>query len=352
MVPKMARGAQRHGRSVNLAGDGATVPQICACCGADAVRSSRVTRSRRAVFIPYCEACLSHASSGFTRDLATLLSSALLAFTLSFALPLWFDSVPLVIHVGVAVIASCVPVLLRFLVKPTRAPPHTATHLAAWWGSDGALHCTLPRFADALARANEVECQEALLREPGPRSWVWIGPLLALGLAPFGHQLNHPLIRVLNLTDGRINVLVDGKLLCSVEATSAESAAAGLEVRVPAGRRTLSATRADGAEIASAVVDVQPGGRHLYVPHSPEVCFWLEEAFYGRQSSAPKVVALTGAERFWRVPEHVDVWFSAAPLAEDDLRSSGGAVTALRQAPCIRAPRAVQDAVGLATPRE
>jgi hypothetical protein len=284
--------------------------------------------------------------------LATLLSSALLAFTLAFALPLWFDRVPLSLHVAVAFAASSAPVVLRFLVKPKRAAPHTATHLAAWWNSDDTLHCTLPRFADALARANETKCEEATLREPGPRPWVWVGTLLALLLAPFGHQLNHPLVRVINLTEGRINVLVDGSFLCSVDATSAESAAAGQEVRISAGRRRLSVTGADGVEIASAVVDVTPGARHLYVPGSPDTCFWLEEAFYGRQTSPANLVALTGNERFWQIPEQVDVWFSAAPVSEDDRRSSGGAVTTLRQAPCIRAPQAVRNAVGLAMPRE
>ena len=345
----MARGAERQGRAVHLAGDGATVPQICACCGGDAARSLRERARGRDLFVPYCDNCLTHASSGFTRDLATLVSSVLLGFTLSFALPLWFEWIPLYLHISVAVIGAALPAVLRYVFKPKRREPHTATHLAAWWGGDGTLCCTLPRFADALARENGVACEEASLREPGPKPWVWLGAAVALGLAPVGFRLNSPLVRIINLTDARIAVSVDGRQLCHVEATSAESTAAGLEVRMPAGRRKLQVTHPDGTEVAAATVDVHAGARHLFAPASSDTCFWVEETFYGRKAAPPKLLPFTGEDRFWRIPEHVDVWFTASPEADDDRRSSGGALVAMRQAPCNRAPEAVRNAVGLAT---
>ncbi|MEZ4226026.1 MAG: hypothetical protein R3B13_34075 [Polyangiaceae bacterium] len=329
-----------------------TVPQLCACCGADSARAVRVRRGSLDLFVPYCEGCLVHASSGMTRDLASFLASGLLALTLAFALPLWFEWIPFWLHVCCTAGLALLPLVFRYVLAPRRLAPHTTTHLAAWWRSDGALACTFPPFAEALARANGVEVELASLREPGPRRSVWFAPALGLLLAPVSHRLHFPTVRVVNLTDDRITVRVDGREVCSVEATSAESPAAGAEVRVPAGRRELAVSGPQGRAVMTARVDVQAGARHLFAPGSEAVCFWLEETAYGRGAQEEQVVPLTGAARFWRIPDAVDLWFVPTPQAAPDRRSSGGTLMALRQAPCARAPRAVQVAAGLASSRE
>jgi len=41
----------------------------------------------------------------------------------------------------------------------------------------------------------------------------------------------------------------------------------------------------------------------------------------------------------------IDTWFSPNPAAQSaDVRSTGGVLTALRQAPCSAAPRPIQEA--------
>jgi hypothetical protein len=68
-------------------------------------------------------------------------------------------------------------------------------------------------------------------------------------------------------------------------------------------------------------------------------CFWLESTAYGRaEVDGARRLALSRKQHFWVLPLVVDSWFSENPAQSDDQRSTGGVLTALRQAPCALAP--------------
>jgi hypothetical protein len=146
-------------------------------------------------------------------------------------------------------------------------------------------------------------------------------------------------VRVVNLTDGRLEIVVDGRARASVPPTSAESTGAGIELRVPAGQRVFSAVDGTGRVVDTAAVSVGAGGQHLYAPASAPYCFWIEATGYGKRKSAgTEIQPLRGLPRFWALRDAIDLWFSPLPDADFDDRSTGGYLRAVRQAPCEAAP--------------
>ncbi len=138
---------------------------------------------------------------------------------------------------------------------------------------------------------------------------------------------------------------LDGKPLTAVDPTSNESPAGGALVRVPAGTHTLSVfSSVDGSALGASSVDFQSGAVHLFAIAADDICFWLETTGYGReQRSAPSYQALPSAEHFWVLPGGIDSWFAGNPLpSAANAHSSGGLLTALRQAPCAEAPQEVR----------
>lgn len=335
-----------NGRVVVLTTSELVVPSGCACCG-DVASSSRleVSRGGASLIVPYCGRCLRHASARTTRALAAAVASCLIAISTALALPLAWSSAGLVPLVLVAVAGAAVPLAVRWLVPRRPRSGHTAIERAVWWLSDTELACTSARWAASLSEAHaKSEVRSARLTEPRFSRWLATGPLLALVASIFGWYLHHPLVRVLNLTESRIVVLLDGRPLTSVEPTSSESPAAGVDVRAPAGEHRLVAVGPDGAPVADAVVSLRSGSRHLYAPASGRYCFWLEETGYGRAGrEAPRMEPLGAGTELWVLPRGIDSWFapSPPPLAGDN-RSSGGVLRALRQARCEHAPPAAR----------
>jgi hypothetical protein len=165
------------------------------------------------------------------------------------------------------------------------------------------------------------------------------GPILVVTAVPFWNWLLRPSIRVLNLTEYSLVLLVDDQPVARVEPTSAESPLAGLDLRVLAGPRHLVARRTDGALVDDIHVTAHAGRDHLYAPASPATCFWLETDGYGEQSESSRAIRpLSGSVRFWTLPE-IDAWFAPNPdRGPLDRQSSGGVRTALRQGRCSEAP--------------
>jgi hypothetical protein len=133
--------------------------------------------------------------------------------------------------------------------------------------------------------------------------------------------------------------------MVEVEPTSAESPRAGVEMRVPSGQREFSVEDPAGRRVSQSLVKVVAARDHLYAPASREYCFWLETSGYGRNAPDVSIVPLVGQLRFWVLPGSVDTWFSENPkVSPGDGRSSGGVLTALRQASCADAPDSVVQA--------
>jgi hypothetical protein len=334
---RFARSIQGH--AVRIDPEGALVPPSCACCGADAAAACAETwGAKNSLLVPYCDACRHHVSARRTRTLSVALSSSLLALTLAGALPLVWQRISLGVFVLLVAAGSLLPVLAAGLGRRTPESGHSAVSRAAFWGPSGELVCTSADWASELARANGRDAHPVSRRDTEFSAWMLAGLLVALMAVPISYRFYRPLVRIVNLTESRLVVHLDGEMLTSVDPTSAESAAAGVEVRVPAGQRTLEARDPSGSIRATNVVAVRAASPHLYAPASESYCFWIERTGYGRAAGAAEdteIVPLEGAARFWVLPDEIDSWFSPnPPQIPGDNRSTGGVLTALRQAPC------------------
>jgi hypothetical protein len=195
----------------------------------------------------------------------------------------------------------------------------------------------LPRFG--MRRAEVVSVQErARARPKGHWSWALLTLAILGVLSPLAYRWHHPSVRVLNVSGQWLALWVDGELTSVLLPTSVESPAAALELRVPAGAHVFAVRDEHNQTVEQADVLVRYQHEHLYAPRSQGHCFWLEVTGYGRQSSLDRV-ALESANHFWPLDAPVDTWFVASPEpSSTDRRSSGGHLTALRQARCESVP--------------
>jgi hypothetical protein len=335
------------GRAIKVNPSGLIVPGVCACCGALA-SSSRVERGPtevHSIIVPYCDACQRHVSSASTRVLASTLASCVLGGTLAAVLPLLWQQASAIALAASALFGALLPLAVALLHRPRREAGHSSGGRAAWWLPKGELFCASPVWAESLAAANDSTLRPAFLTDRPRSPWMAAGPVLALVAAPFFYWLHRPLLRVVNLTSGQLTVLVDGAPVATLEPTSAESSAAGVEVRIPAGTRQLEAVNSRAQTVAHATVQARAGRQHLYAPGSDSYCFWLETVGYGQAGAQGlERVPLLNGNRFWVLPR-IDAWFAPnPPPSPDDDRSSGGTRTALRQSRCREAPASVRAA--------
>jgi hypothetical protein len=292
-----------------------------------------------------CDDCARHRAFANARPLAIAFASSLLGLTLAAALPLLRPSASLAALVLTVALGALVPLLFALVPRRPALAPHTSHARAAWWLGAGALACTNAGFAAELARLNGTSAEPRRLHEPRFTPWLGAGVALAIGAACVSYVVYHPRLYVLNLSDARMQVLVDEVALGWVEPSSLESARAGALLRVPAGRHRLSVRSPDIRELLAIDVDFQSGRMQLFAPLSPGVCFWLETVGYGRERrEAPVYEPLLGADRFWVLPEPIDSWFAPNPDADTlSPNTSGKLLTALRQAPCADAPMLFHD---------
>jgi len=246
------------GRAVPIEPEGALVPPSCACCGADAAAASAESSGAKAsLFVPYCEDCRHHVSARKTRTLAVALASSLLALTLAGALPLVWERVNLGVFALIVGLGSALPIVAAALRRRAPEPGHTAFSRAAFWLPSGELACTSPAWAAELAEANGRAASPIRIQDSEFSAWMLAGAVVGLVALPFFYRFYRPLVRIVNLTDSRLVIHVDGEALTSVEPTSAESAAAGVEVRIPAGQRLLEAKDPSGSIRSAGVVAVR-----------------------------------------------------------------------------------------------
>jgi hypothetical protein len=332
------------------------LPEECACCGEAATHRLALPRKDGvSLLVGYCDECAEHQAGASSRVLASALASLLLALVGAAGLPLLAPQLGLL---GMALSVFALSLLpLGFILLPTRAAvePHAARGPAVHWVAGG-LWCAAPRYAERVAELNAAKLRSEVRRERLFSPWLSAGPVLGIGAACLSFLVYHPLLRVLNLGTTRIEVAIDGKPLVAVDPTSNESPAAGALVRVPAGRHALSVSATlDGSALGNLPVDFHSGATHLFAFAADDTCFWLETTGYGQERlSAPSYETLPSVEHFpgepavlslWVLPENIDSWFAPSPLASNQSsRSTGGLLTALRQAPCAEAPQEVRPA--------
>lgn len=312
-------------------------PAACACCLGHAARPLRVRAvAAHSITVNYCDDCLRHASAARTRILAVCVASVLLGLTTALALPILAAGVGTAWVAGAALLATALPVLLAVAWRRQPRAGHSSRGEAVRWRGREQLLCTNEGYARLAARHNRLERVEVWTPLLSWSSWYWVGPVATLLALPASIMFNTAVVRALNLTASDYTLVVDGHVLAEVPATSAESPAAGREFRLAAGRRHFQAIARDGTLLSDREVFVRGGAQHLYAPGNSETCFWLEFTSYGRQKvHGPQRVELARGVEFWLLSEPVDTWFAPSPLpVADDTRSSGGRLTALRQAPC------------------
>jgi hypothetical protein len=293
------------------------------------------------LIVPYCSTCHRHASFFRTRALAVAAASTLLGGSAAFALPLLWEWLPYPVLAFASLVLAAIPLVIARFVRQSVHRGHSAAVRAVWWRNRTEIVCTSVSFARELANASGTSSRLASLAEPWFSRWMLVGIAATVVATAMAQHLVFARVRVVNLTDGAVVVLVDMRQVARVEPSSGESPAAGAELSVGAGRRRLTAVNESGQIIEDAVVELRGAARHLYAPSSDGYCFWLETTGYGH--SWPNGIIVEPLERgasFWPVPTSVDAWFAANPPPTAEQRSTGGALTAVRQARCERAPSA------------
>lgn len=324
-------------RRLRLGEQRALAPDRCACCGLLAARALSVNdRAGRHLLVGYCDDCAVHVSRSVTRRWSALFAAGLLGASLAAGLPVAFPWLPWSSSALFAVAGSLiVPLLARALDRPRAG--HAAVGHAVFFVGPGELIAARAEWAEDLGRRVGVTAEAASL----PRRRWFSAPLAVATLAGVAavwfHQFHHPRVRVLNLGEQTLEFSVDGYSMGRVQPSSAESPSAGLELRVPAGRRLLKVRDLDGNLVESASVRLSSGSAHLYAPASPQVCFWLEERGYGHEGGAERRTVLQSADpstRFWTIPGHVRGWFSPNPPGGASVPATGGTSVVLRQGLC------------------
>jgi hypothetical protein len=313
------------------------VPLGCASCGASTNRARLlVSPAERELFVPYCDACLERMARADTLALSVALASGLLAIAFALAYPAVWPRAPLWLHVAATLGIAVSPQLLPFVLARGRPWPSSASP-SVRFEHEGALVCERQAFAEELAARSGLELRSRReLRRAAGRG-VWVAPLLGVALAVSSHVWQHPRLRVLNLSGVTLWLSVDGADAIAIEPSSIENPFAGLSLRVPRGERTLAARGASGELVAQVRALLEPGHDHLFAPHSDGECFWIETTGYGKERHH-RISPLASESRFWRLDVAVDIWFVPSPASATDARSTGGTLTALRHAPCERAP--------------
>ncbi len=313
---------------------------VCACCLAPATlaRQERALKGGLVASVPYCDACLGHRTAASTRVFAAACASGVLALGLSVILPLVFDWPSPLIFV-VCFISAWVPGLILRVWQPEAGSGHASFGQAVWWTERGEIAFANREFALLVAGESRAELSTTPLSVRMP-IWVQAGAICTVVAFPFLYWLYHPVVWVINLGDEAVTVWVDGGEVARVEPSSLESQAAGVKLRVKFGARLFEARGPSGKLLDASLGVVQTGAEHLYAPTSIEYCFWLETTHYGRTTpQETQRTPLTSASRFFLVPAQVETWFGPNPGVDaNDHRSTGGALTALRQARCKEAP--------------
>jgi hypothetical protein len=339
--PEPGPGEPSTARLVRLGDERAAVPDGCACCGARSAHArSLADRSGHHLLIGYCDDCAEHVARSATRRWSALAAGALLGATLAAGLPVAVPELPLASSALFAVAGVLlVPLAARAFERARRG--HAAAGPAVFFRGRGELVCRRGAWADEFAERLGLESEPTKVPLEGLRPVLGVAFAMALA-ATFLHRFHHPLLRIVNLGEVTLETFIDGRAFGRVQPSSAESPGAGLELRVPAGRRRFEMRDLDGNLVDRVETRVASGRHHLYAPASPEICFWLETRGYGRDAAPEQYTPLEGSERFWVIPEQVRGWFSPNPPGDEAARATGGTSVVLRQGPCVEAPFAAE----------
>lgn len=149
----------------------------------------------------------------------------------------------------------------------------------------------------------------------------------------------HPEVRILNATEVAMEVRVDGRQVALLAGIPGEAPNAGVDVRVPEGRRVFRAFALDGRLVDETVGWAGRGHAQLYAPGSEGRCFRIEQRAYGRTPQPrPAVLELPPDQGLISLGVPIDAWFQPNPPTQRDLWFSGGVRRSLRLGDCPGQP--------------
>lgn len=320
------------------------LPLACAGCGAVATQTEREAHKGREVLVPYCSACGDALLRHGTLRIASALAAVVLVVTVLLTLPGVAPNLGVVSYAAIAVCSGVLPPLVAVLFRPGARDDAQFRQRAVWWNSAGSLVCTQKAWAEQLARENQIALTQAGGRVPRFSALMLSGSVLALILAPTLFTFLHPLTVVLNFGADEVEFWVDGQPRGRLPTTQLETAQAGVRVRIGAGVRTLEFRSAEGQVLATTQAPFEVGKAYLFAPLADGFCFWIERDHYGKSASGTperEYERLAPGAKLWALPGPIDSWFSKNPDAPPDQRSTGGTLSALRQAPCTETPAEV-----------
>jgi hypothetical protein len=269
--------------------------------------------------------------------------------TLTAGLPLIFQPSSVFVYAALVIVGTLIPVSVSWLFgrRRTLTGGHTSAGRAAYFRLDGVLVCRSEAWTSALTGEKSSKISVTRGAHAGALLAPWAAAVAGacfLSLWPW-YRFHFPVVRVVNTSGDTLTLTIDGVDRGRVPSTARESELAGVELRVPAGRRLFQAFDVGHRQVDSSWVAVEGGGIHLYAPSSSGVCFRIETTGFGRSATpGTTTYPLVGPPYFWVLPSGssgdggIDYWFSAAPPPSEDTRSSGGVVRALRQSPCSGSP--------------
>ncbi len=317
------------------------LPEECSNCGEISSATRRERHGARSLLIPYCGRCAEDAARLDTTQFAALLASVVLVVTLLLTLPRLFFDLGLGAYLLSVLLGALAPLVLLAALRPVTKDGQCCSGRAAFLDTKGRLTCFSERWARTLAERVQTNLRGEHRREPRVAKWMFAVAVTGAAITPSLHTFNFPSLVVLNLGDGPAELLIDGHLAGTVEATSLESQRAGTRLRIAAGKHLVEARDGEGRVIQRTEMQLQGGALHLLRISGQGYCFWLEEDGYGEQSRERSYRSLASDRSFWVIPARIDSWFSENPSPSLDDRSSGGTMTALRHAPCQEAPAPV-----------
>lgn len=314
------------------------VPFACANCLAPSTHTARCKlpgkAASAALLIPYCSRCYKSLEAAKTRVVFGVCASLGCALVALLAVPLSAWDLSMGLYAALVLVASLAPLILAFVVRPAPLEGQTSSDIAVW-AEARVIVGTNARWMTELASGPGGVPET---RAGRTRMWKWptwssvvLSPIVALAVYP----LFYPPVMVLNLSVGEFTLLVDGRRKVTVGVTSLESATAASRITLPVGHHRLEARlSADGELLQAAEVNVDALGLYLFAPGADGHCFWTETSRYGKQRTEPAKRRLGGKDGFFVLPSRIDTWFAPNPPTNDDSRSSGGEMVALRHGRC------------------
>lgn len=314
------------------------VPLSCANCLAASTHVSRCKLPGKpasaALLIPYCSRCYKALEVAKTRVVSAVCASFGCALVALLAVPLSAWDLSMGAYATLVFVASFVPLALVFAVRRAPLEGQTSSDIAVW-GERQAIVGTNAQWITELAEGGDGTLHT---RTGRTRTWTWptwssvvLSPVVALAVYP----LFYPSVMVLNLSEGEFTLFVDGRAKVTVGVSSLESATAASRITIPVGHHHFEARLvADGELIRAANVKVDALGLYLFAPGANGHCFWTETSTYGKVQTEPTKRRLGGKDGFFVLPSRIDTWFASNPPNNDDTRSSGGEMVALRHGRC------------------